>query len=140
MSTLLQKIIMIILTYLYPFPAEKVRESNFLGCQSTEEPNIAQSGRKVLFVRRKPSAQTGWGNNGACWATTNHRGWVLCFRESAENTKPLKRCAHLGNTDDTVLLIQNAAAPHTVNPWPAIGLPIAIAGNDHLTLFKVVKL
>lgn len=61
----------------------------------------------------------------------------MCFRESAENTKLLKRCAHLGNTDDTGLLIQNAAPPHTVNSWPAIGLPIAIAGNDHLT-FNII--
>lgn len=85
----------------------------FSDCQSTEEPNIAQSVRKVLFVRRKPSEQTGWWNNGACWATANQRGWVLCFRESAENTKLLKRCAHLSNTDDTGLLIHNAAALHS---------------------------
>lgn len=47
------------MTYLNPFLADKVRDSNFLGCLSTEERDIAQSGRKVLFVRRKPSEQTG---------------------------------------------------------------------------------
>ena len=57
----------------------------------------------------------------------------MCFRESAENTKLIKRCAHLRNTDDTRLLIQNAAQPHTVNSWPPIGLPIAIAGKVNLT-------
>lgn len=93
----------------------------------------AQGGRKVLFVRRKPSEQTGWWDNRACWAATNRRGWVLCFRESAENTKLLKHCAHLSNTDDTGLFIQHAAQPHTVNSWPATGLSMAIAGKVHLT-------
>lgn len=49
----------------------------------------------------------------------------MCFRESAENTKLLKRCAHLGNSDDTGLFIQNAAQPHAVNARPAGGLPSA---------------
>lgn len=95
--------------------SEKVRFSNITGCESTEEPNTAVCGQKVLFVHRKLSEQTGRRDNGACWATTNHRGWVLCFGESAENTKLLKRCAHLCDSDDTEVFIQNAAQPHTEN-------------------------
>lgn len=49
----------------------------------------------------------------------------MCFRESAENTKLLKRSAHPGDTDDTGLLIQNASQPHTVNSQAAIGGPLA---------------
>ena len=111
---------------LFFFASENVRDSNISGCQNTEEPNIARGGRKVLFVRRKPSEQTGWWDNGPCGATTNHRGWVLCFGEFAENTKPLKRCAHLGYTDDTGLLIQNAAQPHTANSQPEIDSPTVL--------------
>lgn len=37
---------------------QNVRDSNISGGQSTEEPNLAQDGRKVLFARRKPSQQT----------------------------------------------------------------------------------
>lgn len=130
-----------LMTYLYLFsPSEKVRDSNISGCQSTEQPNIVQGSRKVLFVCRKPCEQTGWWNNGACWATTNHRGWVLCFRESAENTKLLKCCAHLSNTDDTGLLIQNAAQPPTVNSQPEIGLAIALWKKSFDRLFSILKM
>lgn len=100
-------------TYLYFLPAGKVRNRNFLwiylfisGCQSADEPNITQSGRKVLFVSRKPNEQTGRRDNGGCRSATNHRGWVLSFRESAENTKLLKSCAHVSDTDETGLYIQ----------------------------------
>lgn len=117
------------------FLAKNKKDSNFSDCQSTEEPNITQSGRKVLFVHRKLSEQTSWWNNGACWATANQRGWVLCFRESAENTKLLKRCAHLSETDDTGLLTHNAAALNR----PAIGLPKAAAGNDHFIHYFKMK-
>ena len=120
------------MTYLYLSSLRKSQRFQYFGVvKAQRSPILRRAGRKVLFVRRKPSEQTAWWNNGACWATTNHRGWVLCFRESAENTKLLKRCARLSNTDDTGLLIQNAAQPHTVNSWPAIGL--AVAGNLYWT-------
>lgn len=114
------------IAYLYLFSPKKSEIPILPGCQSTEEPNIARGGSKVLFVHRKPSEQTACWNNGACWATTNHRGWVLCFRESAENTKLVKRCARRSNTDDTGLSIENAAQPCTVNQQAAIGLAILL--------------